>query len=148
MYLRKVRPGSQEHPALLAPAEADRGCWAGQTVQQARPFVPVDYHGLKRDRRRGAVTVVRLRRSAHVLRDQADHVTAERQKRQDGKRHLKGRLHRTATSRRMQNIRGSAQSHCVRRVLFHRGRSHRIRLVRPSYRTFICRKTKSVHFIQ
>lgn len=94
----------------LAPAEADR-CGGGYGPL-CRPPVLVDDHGLERPRRRhqGGVAVLW---PARVLCDQADHVTAERQERQHGQRHLERRLHRAAGGRSRRARPPSLQGHCA-----------------------------------
>lgn len=121
-------------PTPFPSAEADRG------YRSQRSSVLVDHHGLERLRRSHALVLLRF---AHVLRDQTDHVAAERQERQDRQRHLKRRLHRTSHRRRrfLQKVRPS-QCHGVRRsarsvVLIHGRRG------RPPYRIICEEWTKS-----
>lgn len=99
-------------PVPFPSSVADRG------YRSQRSSVLVDHHGLERLRRRHAVVVLRF---AHVLRDQTDHVAAERQERQNRQRHLKRRLHRTPRNSRrrrypLQRVGAPLQSHGVRRA--------------------------------
>lgn len=98
-------------PAPFAPTKTNRG--HGRTTYRVvqRPPLLVDHDCLERLRNGHAV---RLRRLTHVLRDQADHVAAERQKRQDRERHLESRLHRAASRRCLgRGVRPTLQGHGV-----------------------------------
>lgn len=97
------RSRSRVHATAFTPGVADRGHGASRTQQSGPSVLLVDHHRFERLRHRRAVGR-RLLQSAHVLRDQADHVAAERQERQDGQRHLKSRLHRAARGRRVPEV--------------------------------------------
>lgn len=98
-------------PVPLAPARR-RGETAYRPLQQqARgPLELIDHDGLERLRHGHAFLLLR---PAHVLRDQADHVAAEREERQHGERHLERRLHRAVPGPPRRRVRSAPQRHGV-----------------------------------